>query len=287
MGYIIAVNWDVDRVWYPGISSSYCAGQNPQDPEPHLKRFLKGGLFTEDDVTKWAEYAGKDTSDPIQSVGDLADCLTALYHDIKNPDGKRVLEKSQTVEAKQSLLRGMTMEQVRDIADGVELTPGLQKAIEEFNKSGVRQVAFSDGFGPFVSYVARREGMGYWGVVPAIVKADGKETIFTNEMIDSDVVMTGKAEPYIKADAFFALSERRGYKPSDLAAIDDSETNIPTLKRIQEGGGVAIGFNPSESGAPKFRQAGIPILQQEERTLEPFIEIVLDPTDATIGKYCL
>ncbi|MBI4021552.1 MAG: hypothetical protein HY369_04880 [Candidatus Aenigmarchaeota archaeon] len=267
------VCWDVDRVWYPGISTSYCADQSVSNPRPYLEGFLDRGWFTPADVAAWAAYRGKDPDAPIARMADLAAMLTDFFYELKS-GGRPVLSKPQAVEGKQSLLTGTTMSEIRAIADGVPLTPGFRETVASLRGCGVYQAAFSDGLGPFVSYVARREGMDHWGVVPAAVIAGNRKTLFSDEMLDrDDVVLTGIVDRYDKSIALFDHLEVAGYTLTEVAAIDDSAANIPTLKKIQQGGGVAVGFNPLDEDA--FRRERIPILRG--RALEPFGEIVRDP----------
>lgn len=288
MKRINAINWDVDKVWYKDISTTYCAEASPLDPKPYLDGFLKEGWFSRDDVKKWADYVGKDPNEPIKTVGDMARCLTDFLYRIKTDDGDSIITKEQTIKGKQSLLKDLSMRQIREIAGNVELTPGLRDAVNEFRATGMYQAAFSDGLGPFIAYIANREGMEYWGIVPAIVESGGEIMPFDNSMIEMDgVFLTGRTEKFNKSDAFFNHMKDKGYPLSSIAAIDDSGANVETLKAIQEEGGVAIGFNPTDAHEPKFREAGIPILKQTERSLEPFREIVLNPSEETIRNYCI
>jgi len=289
MGRIQVVDWDVDKVWYKDISTSYCANTSPLDPKSYLQQFLSEGWFTDEDVRRWAEYRGRDATTPIQTPGDLAECLTDFLYRIKKPDGSgSVITKEQTIQGKQALLRGLTMKNIREIADSIELTPGLRDAITTFRGRAIYQVAFSDGLGPFIAYMAKKEGMNYWGVVPAIVEVEGVETAFRDTMITfDDVKLTGKVDKFNKSEAFFSHMGAHNYSLNSIAAIDDSGTNVPALKKIIENGGIAIGFNPTETHEKDFREAGIPMLKQSDRSLEPFREIVLNPTENTIGKYCI
>jgi len=285
MRRIKAIGWDVDNVWYGGTSSSYCANSSKSDPSPHIERFVGEGLFTHDDIDDWGRYSGKG-EDPIESVGDLARCLTDFFYVLKRPEGNPVLTKKQVIKGKQSLLRGLTMTDVRGTADAVQLTTGFREAVHEFNENKVYQSAFSDGFGPFILYMAKKEGIEYCVAAPVLVTCDGEEVLFDSSMLDIDaIVFTGKVGEFDKGEAFFEHIEEKGYHLENVAVIDDSSANIETLKKVRDLGGISIAFDPNEGHEKEFREVGIPILK--ERDLRLFMEIVLDPARSKIGRYCV
>lgn len=292
MGKIQAIGWDIDGVWYKGISTSHAADASTLDPAPYLKRFVEdNGWFTYDDVRRWADFAAKNSEHPIEAVGDLAQMLTDFYYKMTKPDSdEHVVTREQIVQGKQATLWGMSLRELKKIARDVPKTPGLDKAIQTFRENEMYQAAFSDGLFPFVAYLANRMGIDYVDGVPCYVDVFGTEKLFDPTMLnDNDITLVGRVEKFNKAKAMFDHLKDMGYQLKNVAAIDDSASNIePILKPVQEAGGIAIGFNPTEAHLPKFKEAGIPVLiQGEERSLEPFIEIVQDPSEATIGRYCV
>jgi len=290
MGKIKAVVWDADNVWYKGIGTSHCAKKSKLDPQPYIDGFIKDGWFTYNDVKRWAEYRQKDTNNPIQTVGDLAQCLTDFLYELKTPGSdKSIITKEQTIEGKQALLKGLTKKDIQSIAKDIEYTHGLLDSVSTFRQSGMYQTVFSDGLGPFIAYKAMELGITDIGVVPIIVLTDDEERDFDgyNYTEISDFVLIGKVKPYNKAEDMF--NRLSAYDKSEMATIDDSGNNVDSiLVPVRNAGGIAIGFNPTESHIQKFKEAGIPVLQQKERSLEPFKEIVLsDGDERIIAKYCV
>ena len=286
-----AVGWDVDRVWYPGISTSFCAESSRADPKLYLAEFVEKGWFGKDDVNRWMQSTGN----AMATVADLAMCLTDFFYRMKKPGSSEpVITKEQIVAGKQHLLKGMNMREVIDIAEKTPLTQGLFGAVEVFDSASLHQAAFSDGLYPFVVYICRAVGIDYVEGVPCYVCTPDSgqavnEMLFTPEMVKNDkIVLAGKVGKFDKAWALFEHMKSLGYDPRSLAVIDDSASSINTIFRpIRDAGGIAIGFNPTEEHMPAFKAASIPVLKQEKPDLEPFKDIVMDPRDTVIGKYCV
>lgn len=101
-------------------------------------------------------------------------------------------------------------------------------------------------------------------------------------LADDDAVLTGASRNFKKSAAIFDYIGNRNYQLSGTAAIDDYGSNIKTLQRIRDGGGIAIGFSPTKSHMPAFEAAKIPVLRGED--LRPFAEIVFDRRK--VKRYC-
>jgi hypothetical protein len=276
------VDWDVDNVWYKGISTTHCAEKSPLNPEPFIDSFIEKGWFTREDVEKWsAEY---NSGNPIVSIGNLAMCLTDFLYKIRKGESS-LITKEQTIEGKQSLLRGLTIKDIKRIAESTKYNEGLEETVSRFKKDGVYQAALSDGLGPFVMYHMNKLGMDHKGFVPAVMEIGGKELPFEEYMLDmeEDAKLTGKVLKFDKGKAFFDHANEKGYPLSVVAAIDDSGANVEKiLLKIQEGGGIAIGYNPSEEHRKTFQKYSVPILKGNDLRL--FGEIVRDPKK--LGQYC-
>ncbi|MEM7815545.1 MAG: hypothetical protein QXN71_00310 [Candidatus Aenigmatarchaeota archaeon] len=279
---IAVVNWDVDNVWYKGISTTYCAEKSTLDPKPFIYDFIKKGWFTEEDIRKWdAKY---NDNKGIKTVGSLSKCLTDFFYKMKKNE-KPVITRDQIIEGKQSLLRGMTIKDIIEIADSVDFSDGLVETIEDFRKRKIYQTAFSDGLGPFVCYLMKKNKMDYKGFVPAIMEIGGEEKPFEEHMLDiKDAKLTGKTLKFDKASSFFKHIEKKGHPLNVIAAIDDSGANVETLLLpIQEGGGIAVGYNPTEEHKKIFYKFSIPVLKGTDLRL--FGEIVRNP--GKIKDYCI
>jgi hypothetical protein len=289
MGKIYVIGWDADLVMYPGLSTSICAEKSPLDPQIYLDDFFKKNWFTKDDVGKWAQTYNEGKS--IQTVGDLARCLTDFLYKMKKGEVS-VITKEQTIEGKQAILKGLTMKQIREISDSIEYTPGLEEAVRAFKKDGLYQTLFSDGLGPHITHQRRKLGLDAGMGIPAIITINGGEEHYNDLHLSmDDASLTGKVLTFYKATGFFShidsLRQNQKFPLENVAVIDDSGANVEILLLpVQKAGGIAIGFNPTEAHKPMFKKHSIPVLEQKERDLGPFIEIVQNPTEATIGKYC-
>jgi len=281
------VVWDIDKVWYPDISTTYCARGSTADHKPYLKDFVENkGWFTYDHVHQWEEATGR----PINSIGALADMLTDFLYKMKSTVYAGVSDqdaKTRTIEGKQALLKGLTIGDVKRIADAVPYTDGLKEAIDGIYKSGIGQIGFSDGLGPFVAYHMRKQGVDVGGVVPAAVETavgtEGWFDISTRYLLDHDQTkLLGKTGPFKKSDAIFTHLSKNGYEPHQVTAIDDSGANVGTLAKIRDNGGIAIGFKPTKDHMPQFEAAKIPVMKGTD--LRPFAELVTDPRK--VREYC-
>ena len=263
MKSIGVMDWDVDNVWYKGISTSHCADRSPADPKPYLDGFFGKNWFSYDDVKNWQ-------------------CLTDFLYKMKKGDNS-VISKEQTIEGKQSLLKGMTMKQIRDIADEIKYTDGLEDTIYNFKKDGIIQTAFSDGLAPFVLYKMKKLGMDYGEGVPTIIIHDELEFMFDGRfMLEiDDIKLTGEVDKFSKFDAFKKFIDGI-YPLSRVAMIDDSGANAKSMKEVMENGGLAVAFNPSDTHRKDFNSLSIPILKGTD--LRAFGEIVLDPSK--LKDYC-
>lgn len=281
MTSVKAVIWDIDGVWYAGISTTICARHSELDPAPFHEQFMKERWYTEEAAEKWMKATGRQ----LKKVDDLAQMLTDFFYGLKK-GGKVVcpresITKEQIVKGKQAILRGLTMKQIREAADNTAYNPGLKDAVCMLRANGLRQIGFSDGLGPFVHYVMLEKGLDHREAPRSIVKVNGKEEPFKEPMLYQDSIrLAGKADPYNKGEAIVSWAEKNGVPLNCCAAIDDSAANIATLKKIHEAGGIAVGYQVNDADA--FKGAGIPVLKGKD--LRAFAEIVLDPSK--VSAYC-
>ena len=282
---ISAVCWDVDKVWYPGISTSYLAEKSNLDPGPLLEGFLSQGLFSLTDIDRWAITRRGGAEDPIKSATDLSELLTDLHYEMRRQDSDDpIIPMKQCREGKQAIVRGLTMKQIKEVAASIQYSPGLLEAIEAFKRSRLYQAAFSDGLAPFIIYHVQRLSLDYGEAAPTIVELDAEERLFENWMLErDDIKLAGKAAEFDKAKKLLTHLKEQGYPLSDVAIIDDSGINIePLLLPIHQAGGIAIGYNPTEVHKPVFRKYSIPVLKS--RDLRAFAEIVADRNK--LNEYC-
>ncbi len=279
--------WDVDRVWYPGISISYCAEGRDGSPRERLNQYMTEGLFSANDMLLWASVYGKGAN-PMESYGNAAAMLTAfLYSMKKEGSDSPILSKEDTIRTKQGLLKGMKISEIRRIAADVQeqYTQGLLDAIRGFRRD-YSQAAFSDGLGPFILYHTGWNGMEFTGTIPATIKNPDKDLPRSISLTDFDqpaflegnfehMILTGKTELYNKAED---MKRRFGHNLGQVAIIDDSGANVESmLVPVRDAGGIAVGFRPTDAHRPTFAKHGIPILKGED--LRAFLEVVRDPSE--------
>ena len=282
---ISAVCWDVDKVWYPGYSTNFLAEKSNSDPGPLLQDFLSQGWFTLSDVDSWAMARRRGAKEPIESAKDLAELLTDFHYEMKREDSDEpIINMNQLREGKQAIISGLTMKQVREIADSIEYSPGLLEAIETVRRSGLYQVAFSDAPAPFIIYHVQRLGVDYGEAAPTMVRAGKQEMLFEPWMLQrDDISLAGAAGEFAKAGRVLTHLRQKGHSLSEVAIIDDSAVNIePLLLPVFQAGGIALGYNPTEVHKPIFRKYSIPILKGLD--LRAFAQIVADRKKIT--EYC-
>ncbi|RLJ04536.1 MAG: hypothetical protein DRP18_04585 [Candidatus Aenigmatarchaeota archaeon] len=222
----------------------------------------------------------------IQRISDVANMLTDFLYKMRR-DGKSIITKQQTIEGKQYLLKGLRIEDIVRISSSIEHSPGAEEAIQTFREHGLVQTLYSDSLGPHITYQKLKLGMNSGkGVPPIIELPDRTETEYQDSHLDiPDAKLTGRVLPFKKVNEFFAYLQKLEIPLSDVAVIDDSGANIETLlKPVQESGGLAIGYNPTDAHREKFYRHSIPVLKSFD--LRAFAEIVLDPRESVIAKYC-
>ena len=301
MERIYVVGWDHDKVAIPDLTTSVLARASPLQADPYLKEFVEERKwFTYSDVDNWEQRTSRKVRG--QKVGALADMLTDFLYKDRKADGNSVITKQQTIEGKQYLLRGLSVNQVREIIGGVPFTDGLRKTVMEFrtedvrrtrrNEVGLKQTLYSDGLGLAVDFQVVRLELDAGGGVPAILEPPREEADAALKKAAngdfSDMVLSGSVEPFEKWKAFSDYVNGLGLDMASVAVIDDSGTNVQQMKKVQEAGGIAVAFNPTDPHRNDFEKAGIPILKGV--SLEPFAEIVLADSsnrEAVIGRYCV
>ncbi len=282
---ISAVCWDVDKVWYPGYSTSYLSERSDSDPGSLLQSFLSQEWFSLADVDRWAMERRGGAKEPIKRARDLADLLTDFHYEMTRQGSDRpIITMNQLREGKQAIIRGLTMAQIKAAADAIEYTPGLLETIENFRRSGVYQAAFSDAPAPFIIYHVKRLGLDYGQAAPTLVEVNGEEVLFEDWMLQrDDIKLAGPSGGFDKKVILLSHLREKGHSLSQVAIIDDSALNIESLLLpIWQAGGIAIGYNPTEAHRPIFGKYSIPILKG--RDLRAFAEIVADRNK--IAEYC-
>ncbi|MBI2085236.1 MAG: hypothetical protein HYT71_01850 [Candidatus Aenigmarchaeota archaeon] len=272
MKKISLVGWDADRVIYDDLFTSVCAMQSKSDPMPYVEKFIRDGWFSLEDVENWCAIK----KIKIKTIEHLAQMLTEFYS-ISTKNGTSIINHEQVIEAKHSLLRGFTIEQIEQISSKMVYTKGFVECANIFKDNGIKQTMFSDGPNPHVLFQIKKLGFQSGGGVNHIVEYDGKEVEYDSNT-PKHAKLTGKIVPFDKAEAFFKYVSSQGCSLSEVAVIDDSAGNVESLLLpVHNAGGLAVGFNVTERHKPVFRKFGIPVIKGND--LSTFKEIVLNFCD--------
>jgi len=304
------VIWDLDGVMIPGRGTTHLANGYNRDPKEFEKRFLdecgKNGPLR--NIDKNALYRGfreweiqYNNGKPISTIGELATSLTDLRHKL------HVFPSSeQTIYTKNAILSGLTLKRIKEIADRLPYNSGCKESIETISKKDINQFLFSNSNWALVDAVAKKFGFEYSeGATPKIhfwyeyydpekvpeLLEEWYSPKFFNYKCDPQygeitITLTGEIKPFDKKKRVFKFLKKNKIDPKKIIAIDDTEINM--LKELRDSGATVIGFyNPNdrdmkEKDLKKMQDLSIPVL----RDLKYFAEIVLDPREAVIGRYC-
>ena len=294
---VAVVHWDHDKVLIGDLTTSVLARHSPLLPGPYVEEFVeRRKWFRYDDVRTWEDKNQRG----INTTGDLADMLTDFLYKVMRPDGNPVLTKDQTVQAKNYILRGLTVGQVEEIIQEVPLTDGVSVGIERFRLADLAQTLFSDGLGIAVDHQRNRLSLDAGGGVPALLEGIPSNSItHSRDGLDIDLLAYTGARlsgDVVKYDKWEASKDYRdgftsGLTWGNVAIIDDSAANVRQMKAAWSEGAVVVAFNPTEPHFKQFKGAGIPVLKQDEPDVSPFVDIVLEADLARravlIQRYCV
>lgn len=275
MPKILVAGWDHDKVMVPDFGTSYLALGSKLDPNQYLERFKKEGLFTQEDADRWIRENRE-----IRSVKDIADCLSDFMYSYK------ILDREQLVYTKNTVLAGLSIRNIKEICSSIPYSEGFSEAFDMFRMNKILQTLFSDTNGIIIDYHIRKLGFAAGKGVPPLIEVDGREVVYSPAYFDVESAkLTGKMERFDKSKAFFDYLKEKNHPLNVVAVIDDSGANVESLLLpVKQAGGIAVGYNPTDAHRPTFQKYSVPILKG--RHLRAFAEIVLDPRESTIGRYC-
>ena len=243
-----------------------------------LEELVQKNLFPNEEIEIWKKYNDVGS---IKNTDEVIKTLSVRLCQLKN--GK-VITREQKLEAFYSLLKGLTLENVIRISSSIDYNPGAREAIKMLGEE-VIQTLYTDDPWPCVDYQIRELGIiSGKGAVPVLELPEGRRKEYNPSLLfRCDAKLTGEVKPLNKSQEFAKYLKRLGIDLKEVAAIDSPE-NMETLSRVQEAGGVAIGYPNKDEDIEKFSRNSIPVLK--DRDLRGFAEIVLDPRESVIGRYC-
>ncbi len=126
-------------------------------------------------------------------------------------------------------LKGLTMEQVNEVVENLELTLGASTLIKVLKKLGFKVAIISGGFTHFANRLKEKLGAHY---------------VYANQLEFESGVLTGNLEgPIIdkarKADLLELIAQQEGIPLEQVIAVGDGANDVEMLKRA----GLGIAFN--------------------------------------------
>jgi phosphoserine phosphatase len=142
------------------------------------------------------------------------------------------IDFDQAIKQRVRLLEGLTVEQLKLLAENIRLTPGTEELISALHYMGYKVALISGGFSFFTNYLKKRLNLDY---------------VFANELAIENGMTTGQ----IKGDIIDA--ERKGEIIKEIASFENiSLDQIVAVgdgandRFMLENAGLAIAFNPKE-----------------------------------------
>ena len=142
------------------------------------------------------------------------------------------IDFDQAIKQRVSLLKGLTVEQLKFLSENIRLTPGTEELISALHFMGYKVALISGGFSFFTNYLKQRLDLDY---------------VFANELAIENSMTTGE----IKGDIIDA--ERKGEIIKEIAGLENiSLDQIVAIgdgandRFMLENAGLAIAFNPKK-----------------------------------------
>ncbi|MHC4165425.1 MAG: HAD family hydrolase [Planctomycetota bacterium] len=263
------IAWDHDRVLIPSLVTSELAIRNTLSSDPFLAELLCTGRVSPSDIEQWCQSENRQ----IAHISDLADFLTDSLYDMSGPDGTSLLTKSEVIEQKQKLLRGLSVADIYRAMEEIPLTEGINKVVGRCHARNISQIIISDTLDIAVRWQVNRLGMTAGFGVPAVLDLEGiqLEQEATQELAapwPREARLSGKVLPFNKARCLWTFCDENRVRLSEVAVVDDSAANIEALFRpILEAHGLAIAFGPSAKDEEAFLAIGIPVIHREDTAI--------------------
>jgi phosphoserine phosphatase len=131
-----------------------------------------------------------------------------------------------------AMLKGLTVQDLEAVADGLRLTPGAEDLVRTLKEMGFRLALISGGFTFFTDRLQRDLGFDY---------------TYANQLVIRDGVVTGEVQGDLidmhrKGEILQELAEREGLKRDEVVAVGDGANDQIMIKNA----GLGIAFNAKE-----------------------------------------
>ena len=140
------------------------------------------------------------------------------------------LEFKEALRARVSLLRGLGVEALRELAGRLTLMPGIREFVQECRRRQVKTFLVSGGFVPLAEVVAGKVGFDGFHANNFGIAQDK----LTGEVIGEVVDAEGKKQ------FLLATCAKLGILPEQVAAVGDGANDLPMLSSA----GIAVGHSP-------------------------------------------
>ncbi len=278
------VLWDLDGVIYNGRGTTYLAEGSKTSPEYFIDRFKEEcgyrGPLSDIEPEKFMRYLSvweTEQGTKIDSAGKLGAALTDFRHKYG------LFTSKHTKYTKNAILKGISMKDINEIMENIPLNNGFENTVRGFREDEKQQIIFSNASYPIAVVFQKKYGMDYAEGIPVWVRDKEQEYIYTPEMHGNpDIVLAGRLvdERWDKLQPFLNYIKEENLPLVNIAAIDDDHFRI--LERVQQGGGIAVGYKVKKKYRQEFEKRSIPVLKGDD--LRAFGEIVNNPKE--MWRYC-
>ena len=142
------------------------------------------------------------------------------------------IDFDQAIKQRVSLLKGLTVEQLKLISGNIHLTPGSEELISALHYMGYKVALISGGFSFFTNYLKEKLRLDY---------------VFSNELAIENGMTTGEIKGDIinaerKGELIKEIADLENISLDQIVAVGDGANDRFMLKNA----GLAIAFNPKE-----------------------------------------
>jgi phosphoserine phosphatase len=164
------------------------------------------------------------------------------------------LDFRASLDTRLNLVRGMSIETVRTVAESLSLSHGAMETVSTVKRLGGVPIIITGGFNILADRIAHQLGIEY---------------VCCNRFKVEDGYITGVMEPVVtgeaKAEKLLAIASWLGVKPSCCVAVGDGANDIQMMKAT----GLSIAYNGREKVC---EAANVSIRGKDLRLTLPYIE---------------
>ncbi|MGC9517025.1 MAG: phosphoserine phosphatase SerB [Methanomicrobiales archaeon] len=165
------------------------------------------------------------------------------------------LDFETSIKQRVDLLKGTSVEDIKELVKKIPLTPGTEETIKELKKRGYKIAIITGSFEIISDHIKDKLDLDF---------------AFSNVLLEEDGLLTGKVEgPLVtgsKADVLKELAEEQKISLEECVAVGDGANDISMLKAVKLG----IAFNAK----PALKEIADVIIEKKDlRELLPFLEV--------------